>query len=196
MKRLLLMALLLLASGCSPPPKKNAVDVIGVPFVVPVAQLKNFLPGGAKPEHYPLIPFYGYKLQYPNPENWEVLVQDDGGGLLEKAIFNIYISRTLDDKCVEKDAKSMARSVERRYFDDFNDSFLNKHGKSYIFFGASDRKMLTVEIRCSAETLSASFTYLDLDRYKYQQPDEITKLIMQKTLQAKEYASRTLKGYY
>ena len=87
--------------GCQRAPQE-VPKVIGIPFAVPVASIKQHLPDPAKPEQYPLIPMYGYKLRYANPENWEVIVQDESPDELnEPRILPSISARTLGARVAE-----------------------------------------------------------------------------------------------
>lgn len=185
-------------AGCSPRPAP-VPDVLGIPFAVPVNDIKNYLPEGAKSEQYPFVPFgpvYGYKLEFPNPENWTVLVQEEAPeDLREKRIFLIYISRTLDRSCARNHTEELIGTLAKKYQPQFDASFIHKAEEEigFAFVAVSDRRMLQARVLCFGNRIGASFTYIDLDRYQYQDPVGVEKGLSDARREAKEYRSRSFK---
>ncbi len=191
---IVLLAIVSLLSGCSRA-SESVPEVLGVPFAVPVSAISQHLRQGAKPELYPFISLYGYKLQLPNPDNWTVIVQEEDPDLLENRIWTIYISRGLDAPCALAHTQDFVGIVRKKYGPMFSESYTQRlpNEEGYRFFAASKRRTLTVTIQCSAISLLSKFIYIDLDRYKYRKPDEIQEVISTSMREAKEYEARAIR---
>jgi hypothetical protein len=109
--------MLLLASfvlRCTPR-ETTVPDVLGIKFGIPVSDLESYLPEDAKPETY-MVPMYGYKLIYPNPDNWDVIVEEGGpdGVITTKSIWKIYIAKALTDDCAQNHTELHGITVASR----------------------------------------------------------------------------------
>jgi hypothetical protein len=184
-----------LFAGCQREPEE-APKVIGIPFAVPISTIKKHLPEGAKPTEYPLIPMYGYKLQFANPDNWEVIVQDESPDeLVESRIYAIYLGRTLGRACARTDTESVVTELQKKYAGGFPTTAVHnmKEDEAITFMAVDERRLLSATASCFVQNLSVRFTYIDLDRYQYRKPEEVKALIKKTAVEAKEYKSRVLK---
>jgi hypothetical protein len=190
-----LAAALALLPGCQRSPEA-VPKVIGIPFAVPVGAIQQHFPVGEKPTQYPLIPMYGYKLQFPNPENWEVIVQDESPDeLAESRIFAIYLGRTLGRACTRIDTNSLIDELQKKHAAAFSITTVQnmKEEEAVALVAVDERRMLSATASCFIQNLSVRFTYLDLDRYQYRKPEEVRALLKKAALDAKEYKTRVLK---
>ena len=181
--------------GCQRAPQE-APKVIGIPFAVPVTAIKQHLPETAKAEQYPLIPMYGYKLRYANPENWEVIVQDESpDDLAENRIFAIYLGRTLGRTCTRSDTKAVVNELRPKYAATFSTTAIQdlKDEEAVAFVAVDERRMLSATASCFIQNLSVRLTYIDLDRYQYRKPEEIHAILNKAAVETKEFKSRVLK---
>ena len=123
----------------------------------------------------------------------ERLLQEEAPELLENRVFLIYIGRRLEQPCTRADTKALADTPSERYANSFDASFVNQEqdDSASTLAAASERRMLTAVVRCSFMELGAEFTYFDLDRYRYRQPETIAKMITATLADAKAYGSRT-----
>jgi hypothetical protein len=180
--------------GCKRTPE-DAPKVIGIPFAVPISSISQHMPPGEKAEQYPLIPMYGYKLQFANPDNWEAIVHDESDDdFTEKRIFAIYLGKSLGRTCTGNDTETLINELQKKYEIGFTTSFVHKlkDEDAFIFRAVDDRRMLTATALCFSQNLSVKFGYVDLDRYQYRKPDEIKSLLNAAVEEAKEYKSRVL----
>ena len=181
--------------GCQRAPQE-VPKVIGIPFAVPVASNKQHLPDSAKPEQYPLIPMYGYKLRYANPENWEVIVQDESPDELnEPRIFAIYLGKNLGRPCSRGDASSVVTELQKKYSSAFVTTTIQnlKEEEAVALVAVDERRLLSATASCFIQNLGVRLTYIDLDRYQYRKPDEVQAVLKKAATEAKEYKSRVLK---
>lgn len=187
--------LLVALAGCQRQ-SQEPPSVIGIPFAVPVSAIKQHLAPGAKPEQYPLIPMYGYKLQYANPDNWEVIVQDESAEeLAEARIYSIYLGRNLGRSCSKSDTQAVVADLQKKYASSFPDSTVQalKNEEAYSFVAVDERRMLSATASCFIENLDVRFTYLDLDRFQYRKLPEVEAILKRAALEVKEYKTRVLK---
>lgn len=188
-------ATIALLVGCQRAPQK-APTVIGIPFAVPVTAIKQHLPEAAKAEQYPLIPMYGYKLRYANPENWEVIVQEESpDDLVENRIFAIYLGRTLGRTCTRSDTEAVVNELQPKYAAAFSTTAIHnlKDEEAVAFVAVDERRMLSATASCFIQNLSVRLTYIDLDRYQYRKPEEIQTVLKKAAVEAKEFKSRVRK---
>ncbi len=181
--------------GCQRPPRE-APKVIGIPFAVPVSAIKHHLPEPAKPEHYSLIPMYGYKLRYANPENWEVIVQDEAPDeLKEPRIFTIYLGRNLGRKCSRSDTSSVVIDLQKKYSSAFETTVVRNlnEEEAVALLAVDERRLLSATASCFIQNLGVRFTYIDLDLYQYLKPEEVHIVVKKAAIEAKEFKSRVLK---
>jgi hypothetical protein len=192
MKRSCLLIALAVASACKPG-ERTTPQVLGLSFAVPAAELRSFLPPGAKPTSYPIAGVYGYSLIYPNPGNWNVLVQEDAPELLtEPRVFLIHTSRPLGKDCTRDDTMALADTLSGLYAAGFDGLYATeeKDERGYAVVAASERRMLTVAVRCYIGTILAAFTYFDLDRYRYRDEPAIKTAIERSRLDAQAFGKR------
>ncbi|MBL8528860.1 MAG: hypothetical protein JNL68_14325 [Burkholderiales bacterium] len=186
---------LALLIGCQRAPQAPP-SVIGIPFAVPVSAIKQHLPEGGKAEQYPLIPMYGYKLRYANPENWEVIVQDESADeLAESRIYAIYLGRMLGRACTRSDTEAVVNDLQKKNAATFSTTVVHnlKEEEAVAFLAVDERRMLSATASCFIQKLSVRLTYLDLDRYQYRKPEEVQAILKKAATEAKEYKTRVLK---
>ena len=189
----LLVAALL--AGCQRAPE-GPPSVLGIPFAVPISSIKQHLPEDAKPTQFPLIPMYGYKLQFANPENWEVIVQDESPDeLVESRIFAIYLHRSLGRPCTLKDTEAVISDLQKKYEVGFSTRTVRKlkEEEAVGLTASNERRLLTAIASCFMQNIRIKFTYIDLDHYQYRKPDEVSNLLRKAAVEDKEYKNRVLK---
>ena len=181
-------------AGCDRAPQ-GAPTVIGIPFAVPITAIKQHLPEGAKPTQYPLIPMYGYKLQFANPENWEVIVQDEAPDELhESRIYAIYLGRALGRACNRSDTEAVISDLLKKHESFFSATAVHriKEEEAVALVAVDERRMFSATASCFIQNLGVRFTYLDLDRYQYRRPDDMKDILKKSTIETKEFKNRVL----
>ncbi len=193
---LLLAGFCLPCISCGPTKLNQPPEVLGIAFGSRVSELRGTaLANDAKAENYILIPFHGYKLQYPNPENWTVFVADSAPGELEdQRIYGIALTRDLGRDCVAIDRHHLAEQLQALHGKTFATQAVIEdfQGEETAAVMVSDRRLLYATARCFVRSVSVVLGYMDLDLYSYTDTLDAAKTIEAARRTVTEYASRTL----
>lgn len=184
---------LLLLSACNAREPRTP-EVLGLRFGAPTDSFRQFLPDSAVRESYPLIPAFGYELNFPNPDGWNMIVQDSSEDMLRNQVYGIYISRMGSDNCTQKSVDSLMRAIRTRQLVGFDQTVMkpDANGLGVRAIGLGARRMLTVGVSCFIRTLSANFSYLDRDAFAYRDTLQADSLLRQVSNAIKGYESRKL----
>lgn len=189
------LALTLLAVTACHPTTPHRPDVLGIKFGETIESIpKDRLENPNKPESYPLLGLMGYKLSYPNPENWEIIVQQDNKDLEEKAIHKINISKNTKTSCDKSDINELSQRLQTKYRPGFKhlQEFSHQDTDSRRILAASEGRALEIKITCFFGTIFAEFLYFDLDAFKYKNLVEIQEAIRRVNTELSEFPTRTL----
>ncbi len=193
--RVIAASALLVALGACTRQEFGPPEVLGIRFGATTESFRQFIPDSGVREDFPLIPAHGYKLSFPNPDNWTVIVQDSSEDLARNQVYGIHLSRMGDDNCTQESADSLMRTIRNRYFAGFEQVVTRPQegrvGVSTV--GLGERRMLAVGVSCFIRTLTADFSYLDLDLFAYRDTLVVDSLLQQVTEALRGYESRTLK---
>lgn len=189
------LALVLLAGTACQPTITNRPDVLGIRFGDSIESIpKDRIENPDKPESYPLLGLMGYKLSYPNPENWEIIVQQDDEDLEEKGIHKITISKNTKESCYKGDINELSQRLQTKYRPGFKhlQEFSRQDSDSKRILASSAGRALDIKITCFFGTIFAEFLYLDLDAFKYKNSVEIQEAIRRVNTELSEFPARTL----
>lgn len=188
------LAPLIAAFACSGKPA-GPPDILGIPFGAPTADLAPYLPDAAKRESYPLIPLYGFKLAYPNPDNWTVIVQDTSEDLLRNQVFAIHLGRDRAQGCGRSDMDTLATNLISRQFRGFDETIkrVDPADSTVLITGVSPRRLLAARLSCFIGALGVQFTYIDRDVFRYRDTSEVAHALRAAMREAQAFRSRTLR---
>lgn len=191
-----LLATLFLTVACKEP-APVPLNVVGIAFGSRLSELRgSSLAPEAAPDNYMLVPFYGYLLNYPNPENWTVFVNDSAPGVLaENRVFAVALSKDLGHECKSADQQSLVSRLDTLYSRDFAERALidSPETEEVSLILASDRKFLAIAVRCWVENVTAVFSYFDLDLFSYADSAEVIRAVNDMNRIAEGYQARTLR---
>ncbi len=183
-------------SACSADAPRAAPVVLGISMGTRVQELRGTaIEDTASAKSYPIIPFYGYKIHHPNPENWTVFVADSAPGEIEEPrIYAIALTRDLSADCSERDRREVAEQIRSANKDGFEVHTVieDAQREEAAALLVSERRLLSAAARCYLKSIIVVIAYADLDLYRYSDSLATQKVISDSRRIATEYSTRTL----
>ena len=182
-----------LPAACAQP-AIEAPEVLGLRFGESRASIASYMPLDSTPITYPVLGFTGFKLSYPNPENWTVFVTDDAPDVLaERRIYSIALTKDLGTECVRATSDSVAQIFQTKYAPQFAETHMISEAEDRAsVLSLSPGRMLTVQVSCYLESVLIHTVYLDSNLFRYRKPAQIDSLIQLTQREFRSYRARTL----